>query len=89
MFSPFEGPESARYWAISVATWTLALWGKDIKQKAQFVAPRGGRHAEAALFKGLRTNPEGSRSPNHEGWNGGEIRAVAGGVLAGADLLEP
>jgi hypothetical protein len=37
IFSPFDASDSARYWAISEATWTLALSGKDIKQKAQLL----------------------------------------------------
>jgi hypothetical protein len=37
MIRPLPLPKSPRYWAISEATWTLALSGKDIKQKAQLL----------------------------------------------------
>jgi hypothetical protein len=37
MISPLQLPESARYWAISVARWTLALNAEDIKRNAKTV----------------------------------------------------
>jgi hypothetical protein len=44
IFSPFSAAESARYWGISAATWTIALERKDIKTKRN----------SCPLFKGLR-----------------------------------